>query len=167
MPKTVNAGIVLAFGEPLAAGEAPVPEAGPGSIQVAIQASGDCHTDCHAASGDWPVEPSPPFIPGHEGVGFVSAVGAGVKHIKEGDRVGVPWLHSACGLCIHCLGGWETLCERRVKTGYFVNLGFAEYVIANVRKATTGARRASVQLPAPPSQMAPEKTCLSFRAEMV
>ena len=58
-----------------------------------------------------PPRPKPPFIPGHEGVGYVSAVGAGVKHVKEGDRVGVPWLYTACGHCRHCLGGWETLCE--------------------------------------------------------
>lgn len=65
----------------------PVPEVRPGQIQVAIQASGVCHTDLPAAEGDWPVKPNPPFISGHEGVGFVSQVGAGVKHVKEGDRV--------------------------------------------------------------------------------
>jgi D-arabinose 1-dehydrogenase-like Zn-dependent alcohol dehydrogenase len=70
-----------------------------------------CHTDLHAAEGDWPVKPKPPFIPGHEGVGFVSGVGSGVKHVKEGDRVGVPWLYIACGHCEHCLGG-EKLCAR-------------------------------------------------------
>src|SRR6516164_4136712 len=79
-------------------------------IQVKIEASGVCHTDLHAAEGDWPVKPKPPFVPGHEGVGFVSAVGRNVKAAKEGDRVGVPWLHTACGHCEHCLGGWETLC---------------------------------------------------------
>ena len=100
-------------------------------IQVAIRASGVCHTDLHAAEGDWPVKPKPPFIPGHEGVGYVSAVGSGVKHVKEGDRVGVPWLYTACGHCQHCLGGWETLCESQQNTGYSVNGGFAEYVVAD------------------------------------
>ena len=57
--------------------------------------------------------------------------GAGVAHVKEGDRVGVPWLYSACGHCDHCLGGWETLCERQKNTGYSVNGGFAEYVLAD------------------------------------
>lgn len=131
MTKTMKAAVVRAFGKPLTIDEVPVPEPGPGMIQVRIQASGVCHTDLHAAEGDWPVKPNPPFIPGHEGVGFVSAVGAGVKHVKEGDRVGVPWLYTACGHCRHCLGGWETLCESQLNTGYSVNGGFAEYVVAD------------------------------------
>lgn len=131
MPKTMKAAVVRAFGKPLTIDEVPIPEVGPGQIQVAIRASGVCHTDLHAAEGDWPVKPNPPFIPGHEGVGYVSAVGAGVKNVKEGDRVGVPWLYSACGHCNHCLGGWETLCESQQNTGYSVNGGFAEYVIAD------------------------------------
>lgn len=131
MARTMKAAVVREFGQPLIIEEVTVPEPGPGAIQVAVQASGVCHTDLHAAEGDWPVKPSPPFIPGHEGVGFVSAVGAGVKNIKEGDRVGVPWLHTACGHCVHCLGGWETLCESQQNTGYSVNGGFAEYVLAD------------------------------------
>lgn len=90
-----------------------------------------CHTDLHAAEGDWPVKPSLPFIPGHEGVGHVARVGAGVTFLKEGDRVGVPWLHTACGHCEHCMGGWETLCDGQQMTGYTVNGGFAEYVLAD------------------------------------
>ncbi|WP_294281299.1 zinc-dependent alcohol dehydrogenase, partial [uncultured Sphingomonas sp.] len=131
MAKTMKAAVVREFGAPLTIDEVPVPEVGDGLIQVAIQASGVCHTDLHAAEGDWPVKPNPPFIPGHEGVGYVSAVGKGVKHIKEGDRVGVPWLYTACGHCVHCLGGWETLCESQLNTGYSVNGGFADYVIAD------------------------------------
>lgn len=131
MPRTMKAAVVREFGKPLVIEEVAVPDPGPGMIQVAVQASGVCHTDLHAAEGDWPVKPKPPFIPGHEGVGFVSAVGAGVKHVKEGDRVGVPWLYTACGHCRHCLGGWETLCEEQLNTGYSVNGGFAEYVIAD------------------------------------
>ena len=96
-----------------------------------IHACGVCGTDLHAARGDWPVKPKPPFIPGHEGVGFVSAVGRNVKALKEGDRVGVPWLYTACGHCEHCLAGWETLCEAQQNTGYSVNGGFAEYVVAD------------------------------------
>ena len=131
MSKSMKAAVVRAFGEPLRIEEVPVPEVQPGMIQVAIQASGVCHTDLHAAEGDWPVKPEPPFIPGHEGVGFVSAVGKGVTHVKEGDRVGVPWLYTACGHCVHCLGGWETLCESQLNTGYSVNGGFADYVLAD------------------------------------
>ena len=107
MAKTMKAAVVREFGKPLVIEDAPIPEPGPGEIQVRIQASGVCHTDLHAAEGDWPVKPNPPFIPGHEGVGYVSGVGAGVKHVKEGDRVGVPWLYSTCGHCKHCLGGWR------------------------------------------------------------
>jgi propanol-preferring alcohol dehydrogenase len=131
MAKTMKAAVVRELGKPLTIDDVPVPEPGPGQIQVAIQASGVCHTDLHAAEGDWPVKPSPPFIPGHEGVGFVSGVGAGVTHVKEGDRVGVPWLHTACGHCRHCLGGWETLCLEQKNTGYSVNGGFAEYTLAD------------------------------------
>ena len=131
MAKTMKAAVVRELGKPLTIEEVPIPEPGPGQIQVSIRASGVCHTDLHAVEGDWPVKPQPPFIPGHEGVGFVSAVGSGVKHVKEGDRVGVPWLHTACGHCRHCLGGWETLCLEQKNTGYSVNGGFAEYVVAD------------------------------------
>jgi len=131
MEKTMKAAVVRAFGQPLVIEEVRVPEVGPGQILVKIAAAGVCHTDLHAAEGDWPVKPNPPFIPGHEGVGHVVAVGAGVKHVREGDRVGVPWLYSACGHCVHCLGGWETLCETQQNTGYSVNGSFAGYVIAD------------------------------------
>ncbi|KTT13348.1 MULTISPECIES: alcohol dehydrogenase AdhP [Pseudomonas] len=131
MPKTMKAAVVTAFGQPLEIREVEVPTPGAGQVLVKIAASGVCHTDLHAAEGDWPVKPNPPFIPGHEGVGHVVAVGAGVTHVKEGDRVGVPWLYSACGHCEHCLGGWETLCESQQNTGYSVNGGFAEYTLAD------------------------------------
>ncbi|TBW11705.1 alcohol dehydrogenase AdhP [Azotobacter chroococcum subsp. isscasi] len=135
MAKTMKAAVVVEFGKPLEIREVPVPTPGPGQLLVKIAACGVCHTDLHAAEGDWPVKPSPPFIPGHEGVGQVVAVGAGVSHIKEGDRVGIPWLHSACGHCEHCLGGWETLCHAQSNTGYSVNGGFAEYALAEAEYA--------------------------------
>lgn len=119
------------FGAPLAIEETPVPDVPEDRVLVRIEACGVCHTDLHAASGDWPVKPSLPFIPGHEGVGSVAAVGRGVEGIKEGDRVGVPWLHTACGRCDYCLTGWETLCPQQQNTGYSVNGGFAEYVVAD------------------------------------
>jgi propanol-preferring alcohol dehydrogenase len=131
MPRTMKAAVVREFRKPLVIEEVPVPEPGPGQILVKIAATGVCHTDLHAAEGDWPVKPKPPFIPGHEGVGTVVARGSGVRHIKEGDRVGVPWLYTACGHCKHCLGGWETLCPEQQNTGYSVNGGFAEYVLAD------------------------------------
>lgn len=131
MERTMKAAVVRAFGAPLVIEEVAVPRPGPGELLVRIEACGVCHTDLHAAEGDWPVKPAPPFIPGHEGVGHVVAVGSGVRHVREGDRVGVPWLYSACGHCTHCLGGWETLCESQRNTGYSVNGGFAEYALAD------------------------------------
>lgn len=131
MHKTMRAAVVTELGQPLQIREIDRPEPGPGEILVKVAAAGVCHTDLHAASGDWPVKPSPPFIPGHEGVGVVAGVGAGVTAVREGDRVGVPWLYSACGHCEHCVGGWETLCPSQKNTGYSVNGGFADYVLAN------------------------------------
>ncbi|MGO2132657.1 MAG: alcohol dehydrogenase AdhP [Halomonas sp.] len=130
MDNTMKAAVVRAFGQPLTIEEVDVPRPSRGQILVKIAASGVCHTDLHAAHGDWPVKPEPPFIPGHEGVGHVVALGEGVTHVKEGDRVGVPWLYSACGHCEHCMGGWETLCESQQNTGYSVNGGFADYALA-------------------------------------
>lgn len=129
--KTMKAAVVKAFGQPLVIEEVMVPAVAPGKILVKIEATGVCHTDLHAAEGDWPVKPNPPFIPGHEGVGHVVAVGPGVTHVKEGDRVGVPWLYSACGHCEHCLSGWETLCHGQQNSGYSVNGTFAEYCLAD------------------------------------
>ncbi|MDO5103557.1 MAG: alcohol dehydrogenase AdhP [Lautropia sp.] len=131
MSKMMKAAVVREFGKPLVIEEVPVPVPSDNQILVKIEASGVCHTDLHAADGDWPVKPNPPFIPGHEGVGFVAGVGKNVKHVKEGDRVGIPWLHTACGYCTHCLGGWETLCESQENTGYSVNGGFADYALAD------------------------------------
>lgn len=131
MDATMKAAVVRKFGEPLTIEEVPTPRPKRGEILVKVAASGVCHTDLHAAHGDWPVKPEPPFIPGHEGVGHIVAVGEGVTHVKEGDRVGVPWLYSACGHCEHCLGGWETLCESQQNTGYSVNGGFADYTLAD------------------------------------
>lgn len=130
MSRTMKAAVVHKFRESLAIEEVAIPEPGPGQVLVRVAASGVCHTDLHAADGDWPVRPKLPFIPGHEGVGHVAALGAGVTSLREGDRVGVPWLHSACGECEHCLTGWETLCPNQQNTGYSVDGGFAEYVLA-------------------------------------
>ncbi|MFP1943873.1 alcohol dehydrogenase AdhP [Lonsdalea quercina] len=127
----MKAAVAKAFGQPLVIEQVPVPEVGPGQILVKIAATGVCHTDLHAVEGDWPVKPNPPFIPGHEGVGHVVKVGTGVTHLKEGDRVGVPWLYSACGHCEYCLDGWETLCEKQQNSGYSVNGSFAEYCLAD------------------------------------
>ncbi|MBX5183146.1 alcohol dehydrogenase AdhP [Rhizobium sp. NZLR3b] len=131
MVKLMNAAVVRQFRAPLVIEEMEIPSPRSGQILVKYEATGVCHTDLHAANGDWPVKPSPPFIPGHEGAGFVAAVGAGVKRVKEGDRVGVPWLHAACGYCPHCRTGWETLCASQSNTGYSVNGTFAEFGLAD------------------------------------
>jgi alcohol dehydrogenase, propanol-preferring len=131
MVKTMRAAVVRAFGTPLAIEEVPVPTPGPGEVLVKIMASGVCHTDLHAANGDWPVKPVLPFIPGHEGTGIIAALGKGVSDLREGDAVGIPWLHDACGRCEYCTSGWETLCELQHNSGYSVNGTFAEYAIGS------------------------------------
>ncbi len=133
IPKTMKAAVVREFGKPLQIEEVEVKRPGQHQILVKVIASGVCHTDLHAVEGDWPVKPKMPLIPGHEGVGYVVAVGPGVTNVKEGDAVGVPWLYSACGCCDHCITGWETLCETQQNGGYSVDGGFAEYVLADAR----------------------------------
>lgn len=131
MAKLMKAAVVHEFGKPLVIEDVPIPAPQPGQVLIKVQACGVCGTDLHAARGDWPVKPRPPFIPGHEGVGYVIQVGPGVTHLREGERVGVPWLYTACGHCTYCWSGWETLCESQKNTGYSVNGAFAEYVVAD------------------------------------
>ncbi|MFN4165014.1 MAG: alcohol dehydrogenase AdhP [Ferrovibrio sp.] len=131
MVQTMKAAVVREFGKPLSIEQMPVPKPGPGEVLVKIKASGVCHTDLHAADGDWPVKPKLPFIPGHEGAGIVAALGPGVTGLKEGDAVGVAWLHDACGHCEHCITGWETLCEAQHNSGYGVDGSFAEYAVGH------------------------------------
>jgi propanol-preferring alcohol dehydrogenase len=127
----MHAAVVEQFGRPLVLREWDIPSPQAGQILVKTEACGVCHTDLHASRGDWPLKPRLPFIPGHEGIGLVTAVGAGVTGVKEGDRVGVPWLYSACGHCEHCLSGWETVCAGAEFGGYTKNGGFAEYILAD------------------------------------
>jgi propanol-preferring alcohol dehydrogenase len=129
----MKAAVLHAFGTPLQIEEVPVKEPGENQVLVKIITSGVCHTDLHACEGDWPVKPQLPLIPGHEGVGYVVALGRGVHQVKEGDIVGVPWLFSACGYCEYCITGWETLCESQQNGGYSVDGSYAEYVVADAR----------------------------------
>lgn len=133
IPKKMKAAVVHEFGRPLQIEEMPVREPGRHEILVKVIASGVCHTDLHAADGDWPVKPKMPLIPGHEAIGYVVALGPDVKGLKEGDIVGVPWLYSACGCCEFCITGWETLCNDQRNGGYSVDGGYAEYVVADSR----------------------------------
>ncbi len=123
----MKAAVVNQFKEKLEIKQVNIPTLDYGEILVQIKACGVCHTDLHAAHGDWPVKPKLPLIPGHEGVGIVVEVAEGVKNIKVGDRVGIPWLYSACGECEYCLTGWETLCKNQLNAGYSVDGGYAEY----------------------------------------
>ena len=127
----MKAAVVHDFTKPLSVEDVPKPEPGPGEVLVKVETAGLCHTDIHAAHGDWPVKPTPPFIPGHEGVGIVEQVGPGVSTPKVGDRVAMPWLGEACGVCDYCIDGWETLCEKQVNTGYGRDGSYAEYATAN------------------------------------
>lgn len=131
--RTMRAAVVRAFGKPPQIEEVPRPIAGPGEVVVRIEASGLCHTDIHAAHGDWPVKPKLPFTPGHEGVGVVEELGPNVTEVAVGDRVAIPWLGYACGTCDYCVSGWETLCESQLNTGYSIDGGFAEYAKAHAR----------------------------------
>jgi len=135
MANTMKAAVVREFGAPLAIEERPVPIPGPGELLVEVMACGVCHTDLHAAEGDWPVKPAPPFVPGHEAAGRVVALGDGVKGYRLGDAVGIAWLHDACGICEFCIRGWETLCEQQRNSGYSVDGGFAQYAIASAAYA--------------------------------
>ena len=130
MSVTGRAAVVYDFKKPLRIEEVTFPDPGPGDVLVKINATGVCHTDIHAIDGDWPLKPKIPFVPGHEGVGVVVKAGRDVLDIKEGDRVGLPWLHAACGQCEWCITGWETLCPRASFGGYTSNGSFADYELA-------------------------------------
>jgi propanol-preferring alcohol dehydrogenase len=129
----MRAAVVHSFAKPLQLEDVPKPKPGPGELVVKIETSGLCHTDIHAAHGDWPVKPKLPLIPGHEGVGIVESLGTGVTEVAVGDRVALPWLGFACGTCDYCTTGWETLCEKQLNTGYFLDGGYAEYAKASAK----------------------------------
>lgn len=132
---SMQAAVVNQLGEGLSVEDVAVLEPGPGQALVKLVATGVCHTDLHAADGDWPVKPTPPFIPGHEGVGEVVKVGEGVADLKPGDMVGNAWLASACGVCEYCRTGWETLCEDQTNSGYSVDGSFGQYMLVDARFA--------------------------------
>ena len=117
-------------GLPLELRRLPRPEPGPGQVLVGIAACGVCRTDLHVVDGEL-TEPKLPIIPGHEIVGRVEVLGAGVSRFREGDRVGIPWLGHTCGRCPYCRGGHENLCDAPGFTGYQIDGGYAEYTIAD------------------------------------
>ncbi|AXH36058.1 zinc-dependent alcohol dehydrogenase [Humibacter sp. BT305] len=132
----MRAAVVTAFDEPVVVEDRAVPRPGPGQVLVRLEACGLCHTDVHAMRGDWPVRPSLPFVPGHEGVGIIERLGDGVETRWVGQRVAMPWLGHACGECRYCVSGRENLCEKQDDTGYSIDGGYAEYVVADARFAT-------------------------------
>ncbi len=129
----MKAAVVSSFTSSLDVLERDVPEPGPGEVLIRLETCGLCHTDIHAAHGDWPVTPQLPFVPGHEGVGIVEKLGAGVTSRTVGERVAIPWLGYACGECRYCIDGREPLCESQRNTGYSVDGSFAEYTVASAR----------------------------------
>jgi alcohol dehydrogenase, propanol-preferring len=125
----MKAAVVPASGKPLEIRDIAIPAPGPGQVLVKIEASGLCHTDIHAARGEWPVKPKDQLIPGHEGVGQVVDLGDGVDVLAVGDRVALPWLAHACGHCRYCVAGWETYCTTPQFMGYTIDGTYAEYAI--------------------------------------
>lgn len=124
------AAIAKHYDQPLCLEEIEFSDPGAGEVLVKVGVSGICHTDLHAIAGGWGVRPALPFIPGHEGAGVVVKVGAGIQDLREGDRVGLPWLRLACGKCEWCLSGRETICPKAQYGGFNVNGSFAEYCVA-------------------------------------
>jgi alcohol dehydrogenase, propanol-preferring len=131
MPKTMKAAVLRKIGTPLAIEDLPVPEPKPGEVLIEVAACGVCHSDLHAVDGDWTPLPNLPLIPGHEVTGHVAAAGEGVARFRLGDRIGVPWMYSACGHCEFCLQGMEVICRDGEATGYSRPGGYGQYMIAN------------------------------------
>jgi len=129
----MRASVVSAFDREVQIRDLAIPTPGPHQVLVRMEASGLCHTDIHAARGDWPVLPTLPFTPGHEGVGVVEEVGDAVDSVRLGDRVALPWFGYGCGRCGYCIDGRETLCESQRNTGYSIDGALAEYAVADAR----------------------------------
>ncbi len=119
-------------GRPLRAADLPDPVPGPGQVLVAVSACGVCRTDLHVVDGELP-EPKLPLVPGHQVVGRVAVLGPEAERLSPGQRVGVPWLGWTCGECRYCLTGRENLCDRARFTGYQLDGGYAELVVADER----------------------------------
>src|SRR3954453_7203998 len=124
----MRAMVLRAVGRPLILEERPDPSPGPGEIRARVEACAVCRTDLHVVDGDLP-NPKLPIVPGHEIVGIVEAVGAGVTGFARGDRVGIPWLGHTCGACAYCAAGHENLCDAPLFTGYTRDGGFAPEIV--------------------------------------
>jgi propanol-preferring alcohol dehydrogenase len=114
---------------PLDFTDAPDPRPGKGEVLVRVKMCGVCRTDLHVVEGELPPVKSP-VIPGHQIVGVIEQSGEGAKRFPSGARVGIPWLHSTDLVCEYCHAGMENLCDHPTFTGYTVDGGYAEYVVA-------------------------------------
>lgn len=114
---------------PLEFAEVAIPEPGDGEVRVRVHACGVCRTDLHVIEGELPPRKSP-VIPGHQVVGTVEKLGRNARRFTVGARVGIAWLHKTDGTCEYCRAGAENLCNAPEFTGYTVNGGYAEYVVA-------------------------------------
>jgi len=130
----MRAMVLDAPGRPLREADVPEPSPGPGQVLVRVHACGVCRTDLHVVDGEL-AGPKLPLIPGHQIVGKVAELGKGVKHLRVGDRIGVPWLGGSCGHCRYCASGRENLCDESRYTGYQIDGGFAEMCVADERFA--------------------------------
>jgi alcohol dehydrogenase, propanol-preferring len=128
----MQAMLLEAPGSPLRLASVPIPEPGPGRLLLRVRACGVCRTDLHVVDGELP-KPKLPIVPGHEIVGRVAAIGASVAGLAIGERVGVPWLGSTCGVCPYCKSGRENLCDRALFTGYTRDGGYATHALADAR----------------------------------
>ena len=131
MTATMKAAMLHQIGTPLKIETLAIPTPKRGEVLIRVIACGVCHSDLHAIEGDWQPLPVLPLIPGHEVVGTVAALGEGVEHFMIGERIGVPWMYSACGHCEFCLSGMETICLKAEATGYSKPGGYAGYMLAD------------------------------------
>lgn len=126
--------VLKQLGRPLEWTELSDPQPGPGEIRVKVAACGVCRTDLYVVDGKLP-QPQVPTVPGHEIVGRIDVVGAGVKGLDIGQRVGIPWLGHTCGVCAYCRMQRENLCDHPLFSGFTRNGGFATATVADARFA--------------------------------
>ncbi|KAF9479794.1 mannitol-1-phosphate dehydrogenase [Pholiota conissans] len=141
LPETQKVAIVASLGAPVQIKDHPVTAVDkllPGQCLLKMVCTGVCHTDLHAAMGDWPVKPITPLIGGHEGVGIIVAIGANTTNspVKLGDRVGVKWIANSCYNCEQCRKGYEQNCDNVKLSGYTVDGTFSQYLVSWVHSVT-------------------------------
>jgi len=129
IPEKQWAQVLYKNGEKVKYEQIPVPKPGPDEVLVNIKYSGVCHTDLHAVNGDWPLDTKLPLVGGHEGAGYIVAVGSLVQDIKVGDKAGIKWINGTCLQCSFCQQADEPLCGKALMSGYTVDGSFQQYCI--------------------------------------